>query len=285
MSDIKIVCDSLSDLKKEMREKYDVEMLPLTVIIDGKEYKDHVTITPSEFYEILDKKDVYPKTSQVTYGQFYECFKKYVDEGKTVLYISASSYATGTYQSALMAKEDVGGDIHVVDSRSLTYGISMLVLRACELREQGKTVEEIVSELEELRKRCFAIFYADTLEYLKKGGRISSTKAVIGSVLNIKPLLCVNEQGTVSQLGQVRGKKHLANKIVEVVRNTCSNDFKGEKVYIGYTSNLEDAKIFGKIVEEDLNAKTEYIEIGPCIGTHGGPGVAGVICFKDKDRI
>ncbi len=299
MSKIKIICDSLCDLDKSIVEQNDIEMIksiveqndiemiPLTVIIGEKEYRDGIDISKDDFYKMLRNENVYPKTSQVTYGQFKEIFGKYnkdedtsilyiidiskddfykmlrnenvypktsqvtygqfkeifgkynKDEDTSILYIAASSSATGTCQSAIMAKNDMSGDIRVFDSQQVCYGIARYVIEAIaiKLREEGKTIDEIVEALEAMKEKVFVMFCTDTLEYLQKGGRISSTKAAIGNILNIKPILYVKD-GLVSQLSQVRGKRNLVSKMVELTKDECG-DLSGQTAYVGYTDNDE----------------------------------------------
>ncbi|MGL5313536.1 MAG: DegV family protein, partial [Peptostreptococcaceae bacterium] len=169
MQNLKIVCDSLSDIPKELIDKYDIEVVPLTVILDEKEYKDGIDISNDEFYQRLRNTNVYPKTSQATYAQFKEVFEKYVKEGKKVLYIAGSSVATGTYQSAIMAKNDTKGDIYTYDSKAFSYVIGVLVVKAAELAQQGKDIDEIIMEIDKLKEQTYVLFSVDTLEYLQKG--------------------------------------------------------------------------------------------------------------------
>lgn len=282
MSDIKIICDSLCDIGIEDVEKYDLEVVPITVIINDKEYKDGIDISKDDFYSMLREGDVYPKTSQATYGQFREVFEKYAKEGKQILYIAASSTATGTCQSAVMAKNDVDGDIHVFDSQQVCYGIATFIHLAAKMREEGKSVDEIMKAMEDMKDRVSVMFYVDTLEYLQKGGRISSTKAAIGNILNIKPILYIKD-GLVSQLAQVRGKKNLVSKMIELVNSECGTDFSDQTIYIGYTDREEDRDKLAEAVRENLKpADIKFFKIGTGIVTHSGPGAAGIICLKNK---
>lgn len=213
MKNLKIICDSLSDVPKDLLDKYDIDIVSLTVILEEREYKDRIDISGDEFYKRLREENVYPKTSQATYAQFKEIFEKYANEDREILYIAGSATATGTYQSAVMAKNDVDGKIYTYDSNLLCMGTGLLVIKAGELASEGKSVDEILPVLDELKEKAFVIFSVDTLEYLQKGGRISSTKAAIGSILNIKPILEIRD-GLVSQISQVRGKKNVISKII-----------------------------------------------------------------------
>lgn len=280
MQNLKIVCDSLSDIPKELIDKYDIEVVPLTVILDEKEYKDGIDISNDEFYKILRNTDVYPKSSQATYIQFKEVFEKYVKEGKKVLYIAGSSIATGTYQSAIMAKNDTEGHIYTYDSKTFSYVIGVLVVKATELAQQGRDIDEIIMEIDKLKEQTYVLFSVDTLEYLQKGGRISSTKAEIGNILNIKPILAIKD-GLVSQVCQVRGKKNVITKMIELIKENCGDEFSNETIYIGYSDDFKERELLTEVVKSELNPKDIlYFQIGTCVGVHAGPGSTGIICIK-----
>ncbi len=282
MNKIKIICDSLSDIPKELIDKYDIEVVPLTVILDDKEYKDGVDISNDEFYKILREQNAYPKTSQATYPQFKEVFEKYVNRGKKILYIAGSSVATGTYQSAVLAKNDIDGEIYTYDSQTFSYVIGILVVKAAELAQQGKDVDEILDEIKVLREKTYVLFSVDTLEYLQKGGRISSTKAAIGSILNIKPILDI-KNGLVSPVCQVRGKKHVISKMIELIKENCGTDLTNQVISIGYSDDFKERDALTQAVKEEFNPKEIlYFQIGTCVGSHAGPGLTGIICLKNK---
>lgn len=279
-NNIKIICDSLSDVNKEYLQQYDIDVVPLTLILNGKEYRDGIDIEPEEFYKILREEDVHPKTSQATYAQFKEVFDKYTKEGKTILYISGSGTATGTCQSAVMAKNDTEGDIYIYDTSNLSFGAGFFVVKAAKMIKEGKTIEEVFTELDELKEKSILMFTVDTLEYLKKGGRISSTKAAVGSLLNIKPILEVKD-GLVSQVGQARGKKNVTNKMIDLVKEKLGDDLEQEEVYIGYSDDLKEREKLTEIAKEVFKPKKiGYFMVGTCIGAHSGPGVGGILVFK-----
>lgn len=280
MNDIKIICDSLSDVNKEDLEKYDIDVVPLTVILNGKEYKDGIDIQPEQFYKILREENVYPKTSQATYAQFKEIFDKYIAQGKTILYISGSAAATGTCQSAIMAKNDTEGEVYIYDTNNLTFGAGFFVVKAAEMINEGKTIGEVFKSLDEIKEKYILMFSVDTLEYLKKGGRISSTKATVGSLLNIKPILEVKD-GLVSQVSQVRGKKNVLNKMVECVKERLGDDLEQEEIYIGHSDDINETEKLTEIAKEVFKPKKiGYFLVGTCIGAHSGPGVHGILVFK-----
>ncbi|MEG0250494.1 MAG: DegV family protein [Peptostreptococcus sp.] len=283
MEDIKIVCDSLSDITQEYIDKYDLEFIPLNVMIEGEEYKDRVNLSSEEFYRRIREDKIMPKTSQITYADFYEVFDKYTKEGKKIIYISAAASATGTMQSAMLARSEVeGGDIRIIDSNTLCYGIAVLVIKAAELRDQGKSLDEIVEEIEKIKDEVYVTFSCDDLEYLKRGGRISGTMAMIGTVLNIKPL-CVIKEGIVDNVANARGKRNVASKLVEIAKENGVSDLSDQTVFLGYTDDLKEReRLEQKLIEEFNPKEIKYFLIGCGIGTHGGPGVTGFICYKNK---
>ncbi|KGF12100.1 6-phosphogluconate dehydratase [Peptostreptococcus sp. MV1] len=285
MNKIKIVCDSLSDMTQDYLDLYNIDMLPLSVIIDGVEYKDRVDIDGEKFYQLLRNEGVIPKTSQVTFGAFYENFKKHCEAGYDVLYISAAASATGTYQSALLAKAELeeiyDSKIRVVDSNTLCFTISILIIRACQLREEGKSIDEIVDHIESVKDMAYGCFLCDDLLYLSKGGRISGTKATIGTVLGIKPL-CILKDGIVDNVGVARGKKNVAIKLVDIAKENGISSLEGRTVYIGYSDDLKERDRLEEVIKRELNpSEIRYFMIGCGIGTHGGPGTTGFICWKD----
>lgn len=282
MEEIKIVCDSLSDITQEYIDKYDIEVIPLNVIIDDVEYKDRVTISTEEFYRKIREEKVMPKTSQITYADYYEVFDKYTKEGKKILYISAAASATGTMQSAMMAREDVdGGDIRIIDSNNLCYGIAVLVIKAAQMREEARSLDEIVEEIEKIKNNVYVTFSCDDLEYLKRGGRISGTKAMIGTVLNIKPI-CVINNGIVDNVANARGKKNVATKLIDIAKENGVLDLSDQTVFIGYTDDLKERERLEEKIRQELRPKeVKYFMVGCGIGTHGGAGITGFICFKN----
>ena len=276
---IKILCDSISDLPLEIIEKHNVDVVPLTVLFNGVEYLDRVDITNDEFYGMLRNTDTMPKTSQATYSQFKKYFDKYNNEDVQILYIAGSSSASGTMQSATIAKSDGYENVTIFDTQSLSIGSALFIIKACEMVEKGLSINEIVEQLEAIKGTEEVLFSVDTLEYLKMGGRISSTKAAIGSLLSIKPILTV-ENGLVSQKSQVRGKKQIFNALINGLSEKYSGNLEGKTLVIGYGDNKEDLETVKKLASEKLNVKDVYcVNIGCVVCSHSGPGIIGVSCI------
>ena len=274
---IKIICDSISDLPIEIIEKYDIEIIPLTVLFNGKEYLDGENLSNTEFYKMLRESDSMPKTSQATYAQFKSIFEKYDD--KEILYIAGSSSASGTYQSSIIAKNDGHDNVTVFDTQNLSIGSALFVIKACEMVEKGYSIKEIVSKLEELKNSEEVIFSVDNLEYLKMGGRISSTKAILGNLLSIKPILEVKD-GLVAQKSQVRGKKQIYSTLVNSLVNKYGNDLSNRTIIIGTGDNEDDFNILKEALLKEATVKELYfVNIGCVICSHSGPGVVGISCM------
>ena len=275
---IKIICDSISDLPIEIIEKYNIDIVPLTVIFDNKEYLAGETLTTKEFYKILRDTDIMPKTSQATYVQFKSAFEKY-DENTEIIYIAGSSTASGTYQSSMLAKNDGHDNVSIFDTQNLSIGSALFVIKACEMVESGCSVEEIILSLEKLKNDVEVVFSVDTLEYLKMGGRISSTKAALGNLLSIKPILEVKD-GLVVQKSQVRGKKQIYSTLAKTIVEKFGKDLKSRTIIIGCGDNIEDLEIMKESLEKEAEISNVYfVNIGCVVCSHSGPGVMGISCI------
>ena len=276
----RIIVDSSADLTPEYLER--VHVVPLTVHFDDEELLDGVTLDRHTFYEKLVECDVLPTTSQASPQAFINEFEKAKQAGEQAVVITVSSKLSGTYQSAVLAARDYD-NIYIVDSGSAALGNGILTELACKLVETGMTAEKIANTLEEEKKKIVLIALVDTLEYLKKGGRISKTVAMVGGVLNIKPVLSVIE-GEINILGKARGSKMGNNLLIQEIEKAGGADFT-KPVLLGYTgiSNalllkyIEDSK---HIWEGNLD-EVRYTIIGSAIGTHVGPGAVAVAFFKN----
>ncbi len=275
---IKLICDSLCDVPKELVEKYKIDIVPLNIILKDEEYKEGIDITNEEFYKRMKEKTEVPKTSQATYIQFKEVFDKYKDD-YSIICINGSSMSSGTYQSAVMAKNDTEGDIHVFDTLTLSLGSAQFVIRACDLIEENSniTAEEIIEELEKLRESVSLYFVPDTLEYLRRSGRASLTTAAIGNMLKIKPVFTV-EDGKIFILHKVRGTKNAINDLVNLIVNKYDK-LEDKNIIIGYGDNFEDFEKLRLEVESKIKCKKLYITRGgAAICSHTGPDIYAISC-------
>lgn len=280
-NNIAIVCDSVANIPNELVQRYNIDVVSLTTKINDVEYRD-VDIDCEEFYKLMRQSKELPKTSQATYVDFIDVFKKHTQDNKKVIYISVSSKASGTYQSATLASKDVDGEIYLFDSLSLSYGCGALVVQAARMVEANYTVEQILSELEVIRDESLVMLAPNSLEYLHKGGRLSTSKAMVGSILNIKPIL-IMENGSLTSLMQVRGSKKLAPALVKMLKEKTDGDFSNKTVAIGYGDNVEDFQRIKKAIEEEIQPKELVtLRMNSSVCSHTGPEVLGVVCVKNE---
>ena len=278
MEKICIVTDSASDILKPFPENLTV--LPITIRFGDEEFRDGVDITHQQFYEKLLEDDFFPTTSLISPAAFAEVYREAFRRGETVIVICLSGKLSGTYQSAVVAVEDAPGDVYVVDSKNVTAGERLLVEYALRMVSEGVSARNIVRTLEQARERIHILGLLDTLEYLKKGGRISKTVAFVGEVMAIKPVVTVAE-GEVSILGKARGSKNGSNFLIKEIEKCGGVNFR-LPYCVGYTG-LSDA-ILQKYIRDseqiwqghDLPIHT----VGATIGTHVGPN-AIVVAFFD----
>lgn len=271
---IKIMVDSASDCSKE-DNLYDY-FVPIAINIDDKEYLDGIDINNDMFYDMLLSTKSAPHTSQPSTQSFAERFDEIKEEGCELIYFALSSELSGTYQSAMIAKSMVDYDnIHIIDTRGATHMISYLAKYARKLINEGVSAAEIVSRCEELKGRIRVVAGVDTLEYLRRGGRLSNASSIVGTLVNIKPVITVTTEGKVESIGKCIGRPKAMQFILDRVKSyEIDNSFPVCSLYTYGTENCE-------ILEEKLNDEgysvAERLQVGSTIGTHVGPGVYGVI--------
>lgn len=276
---VRIIVDSSTDVGEQYRSR--IEVAPLTLHFGDQEYFDGVTIDKQEFYRKLVESDVLPTTSQATPAMFDSVFREVAAAGDSAVVICLSSKLSGTYQSACIAAEDYE-NIYVVDSLSVAIGTGVLAEYAVRCAEEGMPASLIASLVTQRREDICVIALLDTLEYLKKGGRISKTVAFAGGVLNIKPVVTVTE-GEVALIGKARGSRNGNNLLVEKIRQAGGVDFT-LPVLLGYTG-LSSA-LLDKYVEDSRELWKDALEEIPrsllcsVIGTHVGPGAVAAAFFK-----
>ena len=275
----RIIVDSTADLMPEILDR--VHVVPLTVHFGEEELVDGVTIDKKTFYERLVESDVLPSTSQATPEAFMREFEKAKQAGEQAVVITVASKLSGTYQSAVLAAREYE-HIHIVDSSTVAIGSSILVELACKLLDEGMNAKEIAQNLEEEKKKIVIVALVDTLEYLKKGGRISKTVAMVGGVLNIKPVLSIID-GEINMLGKARGSKMGNNLLIQEIEKAGGVDF-AKPVLLGY-AGLSDTLLL-KYIEDSKHIwegnldEVRYTVVGSVVGTHVGPGAAAVAFFK-----
>lgn len=278
---IKIITDSTSDIDLKYAKELNVEVVPLKVIIDGKEYKDRIDLQPEEFYDLLVNSQTLPSTSQPSPQDFVDLYETAKNNNDSVIVITLSSVISGTYQSANLAKDLVDyDDIYVIDSLGTTQMQRLLVLKAVALRNEGMNAQDLYTFLEIYKHRIRLFAFVDTLEYLYKGGRLSRTAATAGTLLKFKPIIGFDE-GKLDVFAKARGTQKATAKIIDLIQQDGEMDL-DEPICIGYTGSSDGLDKFENTLRETLHfGETLHGIVGPVIGTHAGPG-ARLIAYVKK---
>ena len=277
---VKIIVDSTVDLAPAVKAQV-AAVVPLSVRFGDQEFKDGETITAQKFYEMLASNENLPTTSQPTPVAFEDAYEKATADGSEVVVITISSRLSGTYQSATIAAEDYPG-VYVVDSRSAALGSGVLAEYALRLAKQGMSGEQILRELMEKREKVRLYAIVDTLEYLKKGGRVNAATAVVGGMLNIKPLICVDDDGRIGMAGTARGLQKAFSTLSEHCGKNGGID-RTMPTLVGYTGCSDEN--MRKYLEENGQlwlADSNTTVVGAAIGVHAGPGAVAVGFFVSE---
>lgn len=276
---IKIITDSTSDISQKQAKELGITVLPLRVIFKDGEYADGIDLLIEEFYDKLVKAETLPTTSQLVPDQFMPYFESAKQNKDTVLVITLSAELSGTYQSAVIAKDICDYDgIHIIDSLNVTLGLQILVKSAIDMLQLGLPAEEIIENLETMKHKIRLYALVENLEYLKKGGRLSGVGALAGTLLNIKPIIEVIN-GKVTVAAKARGMSGAYGKILKLVEQAGKIDY--SKYYcVGYTGGKENLDPFLEYAKDKMDLSNAITSpIGIVVGTHAGPGVCGVAFF------
>lgn len=279
---VRIIADSASDVSQELAKEWNITILPLTVRFGEEEYYDGVTLSNDGFYEKLIETDEFPKTSQIAPFRYEEAFQEARDAGDEVVCLALSSGLSGSYQSACIAAEEFEDTVHVVDTQEVCVGYYILVAEAVRLRNRGKSAAEIAEALRKLVPKVHVIAVFDTLEYLKKGGRISGAAATVGSMLSIKPVISIVD-GAVAVLGKARGSKNGNNMLREYVKQAGGINW-DYPVCLAY-SGLSDVLLQKYIADsselyEGHEEEFRVTHVGATIGTYAGAGAIALAFFQ-----
>lgn len=287
MNKYKITTDNTADLPYSYYREHDIEYMYLTYQLEGINYGKNNELNCKEFYDKMRNGSM-PTTSQVNSEEAKEVLRPFLEEGFDILHLAFSSGLSGSYNSVRLAAEELQEEfperkIVVVDSLCASLGEGLFVDKAVELKEEGKTLEENAAWLEEHRKNFCHVFTVDDLFHLHRGGRVSKVAAVVGTMINLKPLLHVDNEGHLIPIGKVRGrKKSLAGLVALMEERVGSCKDKNAKIFISHGDCQEDAEYVAKLVKEKFGYETFLINtIGATIGTHSGPGTVALFFMGD----
>lgn len=281
MNNLKIITDSTCDLPKEITERYDVEVIPLEVTIDNTTYLDGVDIKLEEFLEKMEQSQEPPKTSQINPGRFFDVYKKYLEEGYEIISIHLSSTMSGTFQSAGIAKDMLQSDkINIIDSKNVTCGLGLLVLKAHKLKCEKYTCEEICDILIQDIPHVKSTLNFESLDNLVKGGRLSKTQGIIGGLLGIKLNLAV-ENGEMVVRDKVRGSKKALRYILEYL-DKCGISEEVSPILVNAAADKENMEVLQGLRNYLMEKNIEFIEseVGCVVGTHSGKNACGIFFFE-----
>ena len=282
MEKIALITDTTADLSEDIIKKYNINVLPFRIIYKDREYKDRVDITPKEIYENLDKE--MPKSSLPSIEDIDNLFLKLKKEGYThAIAVVLSSGLSGIYNAVKLVSENHPEiKTYVYDSKSISVGEGVLVEKSAEMINKNEKFDNIIKEMDKLKNRCHLFFMVDTLEYLKRGGRIGKISGTIGELLNIKPIISVDKNdGKYYTVDKARGKKQSMNKMIDIVKKIVANN--KSYIYMGHGNGLENCKSIYKNIKDLNNVLSAEIrgEISPVAGAHSGPGLVGILIVEE----
>ncbi len=286
---IKILSDSGCDLPKEIIEEYNIDILPIIVNKDDKEYLDGVTIQAKEVYDGMRRGEVF-KTAQIPPHAFKDKFLEYAKNGETVIYLAFSSGLSGTYQTALFVKESIleqypDFDLEIIDTKAASGGFGLIVYHIARMAKEGKSKEEILEAIEFYKDNIQHIFTVDDMEYLFRGGRVTRTQAFLGGLLSIKPVLTVVD-GKLVPLEKARGKNKVFKIMLDLMRERAKEaNLKEQLICITHGDDLDGAMKFKELIKEEFGSESFLINmIGAAIGAHSGPGTLSIFFFKRNSK-
>lgn len=284
-----VITDSTADLSPELVRELDVAIIPLQFVIDDHtylNYPDGRELSEKAFYQMLRQQKT-ATTVQVNASRFVEFFEPILQQGRDILYIAFSSGLSGTYHSSLMAREELQEKyperrIYICDSLAASMGEGLLVYHAVMEKRKGKDISEVYQWVEDHKKNLCHWFTVDDLHHLKRGGRVSSATALLGTMLGIKPVLHVDDEGHLINVDKVRGRRQSLQAMVEKMCQTCI-DPENQMIFISHGDCLEDAQALADMVRERMQVKDIVIHyIGPVIGAHSGPGTVALFFLGTK---
>jgi len=278
---IKIVTDSTAYLPSEYVQEHDIRVVPLNVLFGERSYKEGVELSNEEFYRMLAEAPALPTTSQPAVGDFHKVYSELAAAGHQIVSIHISSKLSGTVDSALAAKQMLPeATIAVVDSLLTSVGLELVVRAAVEAAEAGRSYEQVVDLAQRVAQSTRTYFVVDTLEYLQKGGRIGGAAAFLGTLLKVKPILCLKD-GRVEPVDKVRTRKKALRRLLDLMEGDMGVGTPVRAAVV-HAQALEEGKALVEKVRSRLNCSFIYLaELGPVIGTHTGPGTLGLAAHSE----
>ncbi len=286
MRDFIIVTDSACDLSDDLAKSLDLEVLPLKFVIDGVEYPDyldHRSMAPKDFYDRV-RKGMMPSTAQVNVQEYVDVCEKLIKAQKDILILTFSSALSGTYNSARLAVEQLRESyptfkIHLVDTLAASLGQGLIVSKAGKMRKQGYSIEQVRDEVEKTKLNLAHWFTVSDINHLKRGGRISSTAAVVANLLNINPILHVSDEGKLIARTKVIGRKKALHALFNKMKETY-NPLLHKTVFISHGDDIDAANMLKDMILSELDCEVELINyIGPVIGAHSGPNTIALFFY------
>ncbi|WP_353892558.1 DegV family protein [Proteinivorax hydrogeniformans] len=279
MQKIKLFTDSTSDLSKQLLNEHRIDVVPLSVVFADKAFKDGQEINTEKMYNIIDENGKLPKTSAPSPQDFIDAFKPYIDDGYEIIYIGLSSDLSVTCQNASLASQSLDGKVHVVDSKNLSTGIGLLVLKAADFINEGFSSEEVAQKVRNLVEKVETEFVINTLEYLHKGGRCSGVQNFVGNMLKIRPVVKVVDGGMI--LAQkTRGKRKKALKTL--LKNALKNkkEITEDRIFVTHSMDSEGAEYLKAELEKEVKGQVIITDAGCVISSHCGPKTVGILYIK-----
>ena len=282
---IRIIVDSSADMEEGYARAHDITIIPMTIAFGSEQYAEGVDLSREEFFERLVETDELPRTSQIPPMVFQDLFQEAVDAGDEVVCITLSSHISGTYQSACIAAAPFKESVFVVDSENATIGERILAERAWALRDEGLSAADIAYCLNQEKKDIRLVASLDTLEYLRRGGRIPASVAVAGAALDVKPLLVIAEDGTLSLVGVARGRKKGIKQLAEYYKKNVDDAGQAHVAIVGHADCPKDAARLKEALEKEAPGLLCLVcNIGPVIGSHVGADMLAVVFWGHDKR-
>ncbi|MGD2026675.1 MAG: DegV family protein [Anaerolineales bacterium] len=282
MSEIQVVTDSVAQIPPKLAEHHHIGIIPFSIIINDKSYLDGENIRPTELYRRMRTEDIVPRTSHPSMGEYIQLFKKYLDkDAQAVLYLTLSGKLSGAFSTATKAalqieKELPGKKVAVFDTRTATIAQGFVAISAAQAAQSGPGLDHVINTAQEVQSKVGFVAMLETLTYLARGGRVGKAAYLVGSLIQIKPVVTINKEGVVTPLVNLRGKKKCVGKLVDCMANTIGNR-KPTQIAVMHADDMEKAEELSQQARERFGVtEIMFTDFTPVMGAHAGPGVLGL---------